>query len=76
MAPEYTVAGTRSQLLISTQQQTHYCMAHYHYWLPKKTINLDRVNTFRLRGVYILRGLSSHQSWRPLNFNIPHAGVF
>jgi hypothetical protein len=33
-------------------------------------------NTFGPRGVYILRGLSSHQSWGPLNFNIPRAGVF
>ena len=33
-------------------------------------------NTFRTRGVYILRGLSSHQSGRPLNLNIPRSGVF
>jgi hypothetical protein len=35
-----------------------------------------KFNTFHLHGVYILRGLSSHQSGRPLNFNIPRAGVF
>jgi len=39
-------------------------------------LRMETFKTFRPRGVYILRGLSSHQSGRPLNLNIPCAGVF